>query len=284
MFSFFKKKKKSDPRQRRPMAKGPLKLVRFSETKMAAAQEQLTDGYVATGAFGIPDLLKTYHKLQSEHENMKVVTSLDDFQASYTSYHAAERYGLNDTGEVDVSIMPADRFDETGEYLGEMNTPEEFPIREANFRRQLVTMSFDEVSARLRTNTELTLWDEYWKDVSTYAKKLDGISVFNLAPVRHAYETLIAFPNGYFGPDDPEGDLNPFENHELARHLEERAGLTLFGIGSAYLAFTWDGDVTDTMLDTLTSICAIPDDAGFRSKLKADMAKRGYVLVTYHGS
>ena len=38
------------------------------------------------------------------------------------------------------------------------------------------------------------------------------------------------------------------------------------------------------MLDTLTSIGAIPDDAGFPSKLKADMAKRGYVLVTYHGS
>ena len=55
-------------------------------------------------------------------------------------------------------------------------------------------------------------------------------------------------------------------------------------ITGAYLAFTWDGDVTDTMLDTLTSIGAIPDDAGFPSKLKADMAKRGYVLVTYHGS
>lgn len=283
MFSFFKKKNK-ETKTVRPLHKGPFKLVRFSETNMAAAQEQLTDGYVATGAFGLPDLLKTYRKLQDEHTGLKVVTSLDDFQASYTSYHAAERYGLNDTDGVDASLMPANRFDETGDYLGEMNTPEEFPIREANFRRQLVTMSFDEVSARLRTNTELTLWDEYWKDVSTYAKKLDGISVFNLAPVRHAYETLIAFPNGYFGPDGPEGDLNPFENHELARHLEERAGLILFGIGSAYLAFTWDGDVTDTMLDTLTSICAIPEDAGFRSKLKADMAKRGYVLVTYHGS
>lgn len=274
MFWFFKKKKQ--PKKLRPLHKGPFKLERFADSKMEAANDQLTDGYVATGAFGVKDLLAAYRELREKHPDMKVVTSLDDFQASYTSFHSVGFFNLDATDDVDLSRLPRSAFDDDGEYLGEVNTPEEFFIREANFRRQLKSTSFDDMCALMTGFNDHFIQSEFWDDVKTAHKKLDGISVFHLVPVTHAYETLIAFPNGYF-----DGDLTPFENHELARHLEERTGLTLFGIGSTYLAFTWEGDATDHMLATLQQLSVIPDDEEFCAKLKTDMNERNYVLINY---
>ncbi len=55
--------------------------------------------------------------------------------------------------------------------------------------------------------------------------------LIQLVPVRRAADVLAAFPNGYFKPD-----LSPMQNHVLARTLEERHGLALFGIGASTLA------------------------------------------------
>jgi len=50
--------------------------------------------------------------------------------------------------------------------------------------------------------------------------------------VAQAWETVAAFPNGYFN-----GDFSPMENLFLAKHLEEEFGYALFGIGASYLGF-----------------------------------------------
>ena len=59
-------------------------------------------------------------------------------------------------------------------------------------------------------------------------------------PVNYSYESIYAFPNGYFSCD-----LSPFENFHLAKHLEENYGYHLFGIGASHISFIRASKLTD---------------------------------------
>lgn len=259
--------------------RGPFRMERFANSDLPMAQHQMLDGYICNGEFGVDTLLETVTRLQQEYPGTHLLASLDDFQASYTSGHAFQTYSLWDAEGQDLSHLPKSCFDQAGEYLGNLHTPEEFSIVEYNFRKQIKPISFEGIRARLRDNA--TYFDDklYWEDCERMSERLDGEARILPVPVAYAYETIIAFPNGYF-----HGDLTPFENFEVARHLEEQFGLRLFGIGSAYLAFAPNRALTGEEIEQIADLFKRAGDRPFEQQLAKWIEQHGYVLIWYCGS
>jgi len=259
-----------------PDLRGPLRVCSFAESDRLIADEQMLDGYVCNGEFGIDNLLETINKLKADHPGTHLLASLDDFQASYTSDHAFEKHKLGNNEGHDLSHLPRTCFDEDGEYLGEMNTPEEFSLVIDNFRKQVAEITFADICTKVRALTSQMDETAYWKDCERMSEMLDGEARILVTPFQHAHETLIAFPNGYF-----QGDFTPFENFELARHMEERIGLKLFGVGSAYLAFTPSRPLSKEDVDTLLYLFRKMGDARFDDHMTEWLNKHRYVLIPY---
>lgn len=259
-----------------PHLRGPMRVAPFSESKRPIAQRQMLEGYVCTGEFGIDQLLDTISQLQSEHPGTHLIASLDDFQASYTSFHASDKYNLESENGHDLSQLPPSCFDDEGEYLAEFSTREEFEIFEKNFRKQLTEIPYKEICARLRKFTPQIEDKTYWGHCEDMSQMLDGEARILAAPFDTAHEALIAFPNGYF-----QGDLTPFENFELARHLDERNGLKLFGVGSSYLAFAPSRGLTKEDVDSLLYLLGRTGKEAFEDRLTDWVNEHRYLLVPY---
>lgn len=201
------------------------------------------------------DLLTAWRDFKAKNSAHSLLLTLDDFgQACYTSMHSIGYHNLDDTEGHDLSHLPASCF-ENGEHVGYFTTPEELPIMAANFEKGVAGVTMEDVAAR---------------GVSLFGEETDADEVFadsceNLLPAMelprwvfqvpwpHGYQTLFAFPNGYFS-----SDLNPFENYVLAKHLEEQYGYALIGIGASRLAFVktrpMDEPATTALIATLQKI------------------------------
>ena len=78
---------------------------------------------------------------------------------------------------------------------------------------------------------------------------LDDIIFILKVPVQYSYQTLYAFPNGYFS-----SDLNPFETIILSRTLEHDFGYELSGVGASYLAFRKTKPLSEIQTNELLSL------------------------------
>ncbi|HWU94747.1 MAG TPA: hypothetical protein VN029_04070, partial [Sphingomonas sp.] len=225
-------------------------LIPFAEDKPHSFNELLCDGVAAPGLGSFAELLALHARLQVERPEVRVLASLDDRgQAEYTSGHAIEDSDLDSTEGHDLSGLGPDAF-EDGAHRGYLSTPEEFPIRLANLRAR---------PAEVDESRETLAWEGEAHDILAANRDPDAVLrieteqvLFQFVPVTQAADALAAFPNGYFSCD-----LDPFESHALARHLEAEHGLGLFGVGASYLGFR----------------STAPLDAGAAARLAADVAR-----------
>jgi hypothetical protein len=209
----------------------------------------LCDGLSARRVASFAGLLDLQQRLQGERSTVRVLASLDDLgQACYTSGHSADHHGLDDTEGHDLSGLSPEAFDE-GEHQGYLSTPSEFPIRLANLRRLAADVGLDQIVGVLPWNT-----DDDANDLVSINRDPDATLqiadenpvVFLYAPVEIGADAIAAFPNGYFS-----SDLDPMQNYALARHLEAKFGLVLFGIGSRFLGFRRATALTDHAAEQL---------------------------------
>lgn len=210
-------------------------LIPFAEAKPQIFSELLCDGVAAHRLASFAELLSVHLRLQADHPNCRVLASLDDLgQAAYTSGHGADFHELDNVEGHDLSGLGAEAFD-GGEHIGYLSTPAEFPIRLANLLKKAKAVDLEQVSGVL-------LWETLGDSndlitVNTRPEETLRIAceeevIFQFVPVDSAADAIAAFPNGYF-----TCDLSPMQNHALARHLESKYGLDLFGIGASYLGF-----------------------------------------------
>lgn len=212
-----------------------VELIPFSVAQPRTFNTLLCDGVSARRLPSFADLLDLHFRLQHEQPHCRVLASLDDLaQACYTSGHGTDAYGLDDVAGHDLSELSPDLF-EGGEHPGHLSTPAEFPIRLANLLKRANAVELADIAGVLDWEPDGEGNDPYTVNADPEAALRIGDErevLFQFVPVVTAAETIAAFPNGYFEPD-----LSPMQNYLLARHLETSHGLSLFGLGSRFLAF-----------------------------------------------
>jgi hypothetical protein len=194
----------------------PLELVPFADGKPLTFNGLPCDGVTARNLPSFAELLELHSRLQLKHPDVVVLASLDDLgQACYTSGHCAFAHELDTVEDEDGEADFADRLanllkltqdEEAGRFAGVLDW-------------QTGGDSNDPVTVNADPEAALGIARE--KEV-----------IFQFVPARSAADAIAAFPNGYFN-----SDLNPMQNHALARRLESQYGLALFGIGSRFLGF-----------------------------------------------
>ena len=213
----------------------PLKLVPFAEARPQTFCEWLCDGVTAYNLSSFAELMEVHSALQRQRPGLIVLATLENLdQACYTSGHAAHAFELDDVEGHDLSALPEDVLEE-GEHPGYLATPAEFPIRLANLLRKARPVDVGRLAGLLDFAP-----DDGCSDLVSVNGDPDRALrlseerqiLFQFVPVAAAADSIAAFPNGYF-----QSDLDPMQNHALARHLESAYGLALFGIGSSFLAF-----------------------------------------------
>jgi hypothetical protein len=213
----------------------PPELAPFSQARPRTFGPLLCDGLTARNLSSFADLLVLHARLQRDRPDARVLASLDDLgQASYTSGHGVDYYGLDEVEGHDLSGLGPEVF-ENGEHQGYLSTPAEFPIRLANLLARARDIQLDQVFGLLDWETsgdanDLVTINRDPEAALRIAEEQDVL--FQFAPVHSAAEAIAAFPNGYF-----QSDLSPMQNLVLARRLEAAYGLSLFGIGARLLGF-----------------------------------------------
>lgn len=259
-------------------------LTPFAESPRRRFATYLCDGVIADNIPDFAALRALCAALQAEHPAVRVLATLDDpDQAAYTSGHAIETHDLDRTEGHDLSALGPECFDE-GEHLGYLTTPAEFPIRLANLRALTAGKTLADARGVL-------FWQGGAVDGPAFpdtvmhdpdaALRLSrrGEVHFQFVPVTSAADALAAFPNGYFS-----ADLDPVQNHALARHLEEHYALALMGVGASYLGFVRPAPLSAedaaALAEDLVSLHEeAPPDAALR--LAGALAGKDWLLLRY---
>ncbi|TXI96574.1 MAG: hypothetical protein E6Q34_00920 [Burkholderiaceae bacterium] len=194
------------------------------------------------------DLVAEIERREKENGRCKFIITLDDFgQAAYTSMHSRLSSDLDD-GE----WLSNEKIDETwldGGYPREdLNFEQKFTLRRLGFKHGLAKVKFDDVFEKclyLHEGSRDEIVDANKDMLSVVDKEAYLLEV----PVEYSYETIYAFPNGYF-----TCDLSPFENYHLAKHLEEIYDYRLIGIGASYLAFIKGARFSEKSVDNLLAL------------------------------
>jgi hypothetical protein len=191
----------------------PPKVTPFNAGETKTFDPLTSPGYLCENVSSMAALLAIMEEKAASHPGCRMLTTLDDtHQAFYTSGHAIGKHArdLETAARGAIPTLAARR-----ERLIELSR----------------NVTLDQLLNRLWWTSEdrpsfFALQDE--PDAI-----LDHKDIYIQAvPVSHAWETVAAFPNGYF-----HGDFSPMENLVLARHLEETFGYQLFGIGASHLGF-----------------------------------------------
>jgi hypothetical protein len=205
--------------------------IRFLENGTAGVVSGLCDEYRLDRIASFADIVALYRRIPDDHPGCRPLFTLDDVgQAQYTSGHAVGQHDLARIGDLDISHLPPECF-EDGEYLGSLNTKAEFAICANNYAKLAQASSFDAACAHgVTLDAEgLEEWIGFQDDpLSLFDQPASAMVV----PVERSWDALFAFPNGYF-----TCDLGPAETHAVARHVCERHGYELLGIGASYLGF-----------------------------------------------
>ena len=128
-----------------------------------------------------------------------------------------------------------------------MSTASEFFIRKENFLKQVNDLDFSTACKKELAidEDELSILEEINESPLDY---LDQQILLKVVPVEKSYEGICGFPNGYF-----TCDLSPFENYALAKHLSEKYGYELLGIGASLLGFIRNEKLEEEQIDELIS-------------------------------
>ncbi len=260
----------------------PLELVSFSQTRPHTFNSLLCDGVTAYNLASYADLMVLHTRLQHEHPGCRVLATLEDLgQACYTSGHGTDVYGLDSIEGHDLSGLSAELF-EDGTHRGYLSTQAEFPIRLANLLKQASAVDLSQISGVLA-------WESPGEphDLVTINDDPDLVMrlgdeqqiLFQFVPVVAAADAIAAFPNGYF-----TADLNPMQNHALARHLEATYGLALFGIGARFLGFRCpqplDADRATALVTELATLYRGGTQAA-QDRLTRLLTNRDWLLLRY---
>jgi hypothetical protein len=239
----------------------------------------LCDAYRIESVDSFTDMIEVYKRLTLENPGHAFLYTLDDInQALYTSGHARENYELDNTDGHDLSALNSSCF-ENGEHIGYFTSKEELFIRRANFLKACESVTIDNVYEK-----NLCLDDETAAELesanSDVSKLVDATSYLLKVPVQNCYETIIAFPNGYF-----IGDLNPFENYALAKHLYTEFGYMLIGIGASYLLFYRPEKPDEVRLEKLyselVSLYSDDNNAAICAMFDKQIHHRDYLVLKY---
>ena len=205
----------------------------------------LSEYYRVHDLKNIEELYSEINKRKLESPGFQFLITLDDIgQASYTSMHSKMSNGLDGGGWLKKENIDSSWYEE-GYLKEDLNFDKSFYIRKLGFKHGLEKSKFEDIFEKIlyldedsrqetiaANNNILTLID-----TEMYMLKI---------PVQYSYESIYAFPNGYFSVD-----LSPFENYQLAKHMEESYGYQLFGIGSSYLAFRKNKLLSESSIDAL---------------------------------
>lgn len=205
--------------------------IRFRENGTGGVTSGLCDEYRLDEIGSFADVVAFFGALPADHPGCRPLFTLDDVgQAQYTSGHAAMKHELGEAGDLDISFLPPECF-EDGEYLGYLNTKAEFAVCAHNYARLVQASSFEAACTHGVTldAERLAEWSDYQDDPLSLFDQPTAVMV---VPVERSWDALFAFPNGYFSCD-----LGPAETHAVARHFCEEHGYELLGIGASYLGF-----------------------------------------------
>lgn len=211
----------------------PIELIPFAEAAPKCFTALLCDGLTARHVGSFAALFDLHARLQAERPGMRVLVTLNDrVQAEYTSGHAIDSHDLDATDGHDLSGLGPELF-EDGRHRGYLTTVAEFPIRLANLRAAAVEIEAMRGVLDWATPPDLNDPVTLNRDAEAALRiDLEKEVLVQFVPVDSAADALAAFPNGYFA-----SDLDPMQSHALARHLEGRYGLALFGVGASVLGF-----------------------------------------------
>lgn len=242
-----------------------------------SSTEKLVETYIIEDCTTFNELLKVYQLFKMEHQDKTVLVSLDDTnQAEYTSTHAIQMNNLDETEGYDLSKLDPSAF-ENGEHIGYLSTASEFFIRKVNFLKQIEDVDFSSACDRGLSieETELLLLQKINNNPIAY---IDQQIVLKIVPVNKSYEALCASPNGYFA-----SDLNPFENYAIAKHLHDKYGYELFGIGASLLGFIRASYLDDQQAKELKDdlIKLYQADAGMSHKLLELVKSHHHLFIKY---
>ncbi len=229
----------------------------------------LCPGYHCTSVKSMKALLAIMDEKASRHPGARMLATLDNVpQACYTSGHTI------DANELDP--IPDDV-----EELGEDDEPPlpDFATRLDRLVKAAGAVTLGQISNRLWWSGEhrpsfFALQDEP-------GAILDPKEIYIQAvPVSHAWETMAAFPNGYFA-----GDFSPMENLVLARHLEETFGYALFGIGASYIGFrrtsSFPVDRLDDLAAFVVSLHSVWNESDLLWKVRTTLAASDLLFLAY---
>ena len=209
-----------------------MRIEPFKQSELKMFASLLCDGYILTDVETFDELRSFIHASRAKHPNCRLLTTLDDHgQAAYTSGHAIMAHRLDDVLGHDLSALEPTCF-ENGAHIGSLTTKAEFPIRLANMQRASEPRLFDDLQGKLTWGPDD--WGlDFFELNAAPSSILDHAEILvQIVPVEQAFETLAAFPNGYF-----TDDLSPLDSWCLAKHLDTTYGIELFGIGASYMAF-----------------------------------------------
>lgn len=239
----------------------------------------LCDEYRISAIGSLNELSAAARTINANHPGCRVLFTLDDrHQARYTSGHAANTLDLGNACEQELAALPPECF-ENGEYLGYLCTKAEFGICLRNFRAVVAPATFEGACAHGLTLDEQAVQE--WLDYQQHPLTLLDQPVSALVvPVEQSHDALAAFPNGYF-----TSDLDPAQNHAVARRLAQNHGYELMGVGASYLGF-WRAEAADAVVAQALAqdFCALYNVAE-RSRMAAVFAEaivgRDYVWLRY---
>jgi hypothetical protein len=253
----------------------------FRNTEVRNFVSLLCDGYAVEGARSMADFIAAYREKCAAHPDAKLIATLDDLdQAFYTSGHAIDAHHIDDTEGHDLGGLDPAAY-ENGAHLGYLTTTSEFPIRRANFLKKAAGVSFAGLAGKLMWDLDPNKPDVFALNAAP-DDALAPVMLVQIVPVAMAADALCAFPNGYF-----TCDLSPFENHALARHLEERYGYALFGIGASYIGFLKTRALTGEEGAALAAdLCSLFSDASggaFASRVADTLERSPWLFLNYGG-
>ncbi|WP_144637430.1 DUF4253 domain-containing protein [Bordetella genomosp. 13] len=217
----------------------------------------LCDEYRIGGIGSLDELMAAYRRIAADHPACKPLFSLDDFrQACYTSGHARARFELVDITGLDPAGIPPECLQE-GAYVGDMDTKAEFLVCAHGFARFTAQASFAHACGHGLTLDAQALeeWTRFQDDpIALLDQPVSALVV----PADCSYDTLAAFPNGYF-----TCDLGPDQTYAVARHFCREHGYELIGIGASYLGLLRDAPPDAARAEAVADdVCALYNARG----------------------
>lgn len=205
----------------------------------------LCDQYSLNHVGTMGALLEFLDTKAQNHPNHRLLATLEDSsQADYTSWHAIDKHNLNQIDAENLDDASGVNF-EGGEPNRYCETKEDFPFRLKNLEKAAQTLRFHQLEKKHfwsldhgnHPKTAKQHEHDEWgrREITTVNARPNNLfkqgtmreNIVFVVPVSEAYQSIAAFPNGYWADS-----YGPHELFCICRHFDEQYGLKLFGIGA----------------------------------------------------